>query len=86
MSNDKDLQVQAPVSIDIDDLTEVVGGLSFSVVPLSESLVSASSLGSVAYNPDTCPTTPGTPVSTCMCPSSKVGLGGGVVINPVIRY
>lgn len=82
MSNEKD---QVPVSIDIDDLTEVVGGLSFSVVSLNQSLVSASPLGSVAYNPDTCPTSPGTPVSTCMCPSSKVGVGG-LNVNPVIRY
>ncbi len=83
MSNEK---AQPPVSIDIDDLTEVVGGLSFSVTPLNQTLVSTSPLSSVAYNPDTCPTTPGTPVSTCMCPSSKVGLGGDVLINPVVRY
>ena len=84
MSNEKALP---PVSIDIDDLTEVVGGLSFNVTSLNQTLVSASPLASVAYNPDTCPTSPGTPVSTCMCPSSKVGIGGGgLVINPAVRY
>jgi hypothetical protein len=77
---------QAPVSIDIDDLTEVVGGLSFTVQPLNQKLVSASPLSSVAHDPDTCPTTPGTPLSSCMCPGVKGGIGGGAVINPVVGF
>lgn len=81
MSNESE---QAPVSIDIDDLTEVVGDLSFNVASLNQSLVS-SPLSSVAYNPDTCPTTPGGPVSTCMCPGAKLG-GGAIFTNPIIRY
>src|SRR4051794_40262885 len=79
-------EVQSPVSIDVDDLTEVVGGLAFSVTPLNQTLVASSPLSSVAYNPDTCPTSPGTPVSTCMCPSAKIGNPGSIAINPAVRY
>jgi hypothetical protein len=84
MSNEK---ASVPVSIDIDDLTEVVGGATFAVTSLNQSLVAASPLVNVAFDPNTCPTTPGgPPPSTCMCPSSKVGLGGSILVNQAIRY
>lgn len=57
------------ISIDIDDLTEVVGGV-LNVTPLNESVVVGSQGTIVAFNPETCPGTapyPGGP-STCMCP------------------
>jgi hypothetical protein len=66
------------ISIDIDDLTEVVGGIGLNVTPLNESVLSGSPTGGiVGYNPETCPGTepypgPGGP-STCMCPGRVIG-------------
>jgi hypothetical protein len=74
-----------PVTIDIDDLTELVGGV-LSIASLNETVLVAPARGSVAYNPDTCPTSPGGPVSTCMCPSNRSLLPGGPVIQPAISF
>lgn len=60
------------ISIDIDDLTEVVGGVALNVTPLNESVVIGSPQSTIAgFNPETCPGTepyPGTGPTTCMCP------------------
>jgi hypothetical protein len=74
MSNDN----TQPVSIDIDDLEETVGGLSLDVTALNQTLVAQpiAGAGTVFFNPDTCPTkpTPG-PISTCMCPGAAINPG-----------
>lgn len=79
MSNAKEKDAQAPVVVEIDDLEEIVGGISLTVTPLNETLVTNSSGGIggiVFFNPDTCPGThpgqPGpVPVDTCMCPGNN---------------
>lgn len=60
-----------PVVIDIEDLEEAVGGATLRVTSINQSVATKINPGSVFYDPDTCPTSPGTPVSTCMCPGSS---------------
>ena len=75
------------VEIAIEDIEEIVGGLNLTaidLVPVKSNIVIGSRGGLVALNPDTCPTQPGTPVSTCMCPGS-VEIGGVIrerVVGP----
>ena len=73
----EDATTSDAISIDIDDLTEIVGGVGLNVTPLNESVVIGSPQSPiVGYNPDTCPGTspyPGTGPSTCMCPGQVVG-------------
>ena len=78
------------ITVDIGDLEEVVGGAAvatLAVASVSEvvltSAVAVAPGVSVAYNPDTCPTTPTGPVSTCMCPSNSIAGRIGSVILPV---
>ena len=62
-------QLDTPVVINIDDLEETVGGSTLRVTSINQSVATSKvNPGSVFYDPDTCPTSPGTPASTCMCP------------------
>src|SRR5262249_23505593 len=72
------------VEIAIEDIEEIVGGLNVAAVDLQpvKSTIVIGSRGLVAYDPDTCPTTPGGPVSTCMCPGSAEI--GGIIKERVV--
>ncbi|MES2887664.1 MAG: hypothetical protein V4739_06585 [Pseudomonadota bacterium] len=72
------------VSIDIDDLTDVVGNLGVDVVSWNPSSVS-SALSSAAYNPNTCPAVPATALSTCRHLGAPLE-GRAVVINRVVCH